>query len=77
MYKILLLQRGGANPLWATYKVLKPIDEENPEVEELIDYETNDISELENKIAELLSTIPKSNIKPIQDLEFMIDIIVQ
>jgi len=73
MYKILLLKRATApDPLWITYKV----ETETDGVKEKVDFETDDMTVLESTIKELLTTIPKNQIKPIQDLEFVVDVVV-
>jgi len=73
MYKILLLRRANTvDPLWSTYKVPEMIDE----VKVMVDFQTDDMEVLETKIEELLETIPKNQIKPIQDMEFLIEVIV-
>ena len=73
MYKILLLRRASApDPLWITYK----IETETDGVKEKVDFETDNMETLESKIKELLTTIPKNQIKPIQDLEFVVDVVV-
>jgi len=73
MYKILLLKRATTpDPLWITYK----IETETDGVKEKVDFETDNMETLESKIKELLTTIPKNQIKPIQDLEFVVDVVV-
>ena len=71
MYKILILRRAGIETYWSMYQEASTPD---PMVKE--DYVTDDLTELEEKIKDLLLTIPKNNIKPITDMEFLIEVIV-
>lgn len=69
MYKILLLKRA-SDQIWIYYKT-------TDESGESIDFQTDNITELEDKIKELLLTIPKNQIKPIQDMQFVLDVIIE
>ena len=64
IYKILLSRRSGTAPLFNFYS-------EDGDV-----YETDDLTVLESKVVELLTTIPSGDIKPIQDMTCEISVLI-
>lgn len=71
MYKILILRRSG-DTLYSPLMETK--DEDGKMVES--EFTADTLEALESKIIELLETMPKANIRAVQDMTFTIDLLI-
>lgn len=82
MYKILLSYGSTTKNLWKPYMVEKTEtvepevnDEEPSTTTSIVEYETNDETELKSTIIELLKTVPSNQIRVIEDKTYTIDLL--
>ena len=88
-YKILLLKRGGLSPLWSPYMIEKKIMQDDPsgavdiegkpiqiEAIQMVEFETDVLETLDSEVEKILETYPKKDIRPICDLTFTIDALI-
>lgn len=90
MYKIMILIRDSiTSPLWTPLFVTETILVDDPngkpdedgnipqiEVTQTVEYNTDDVAELEKKIIEMLDTYTRKSIKVIQDVTYTIDLLI-
>jgi len=70
MFKIAIIRRAGIDPLFRIYQ------EADSETGEMVEWSTDIETELEDKIVELLQTIPANQIKPIKDISYVLEVIL-